>query len=70
MRILIQNILRHRNRGELFCEFALRTELLSFYQVLVLLGRQKSLQPRIGIYFIERGIILFTKETGCDSNSA
>ncbi|MCX5810586.1 MAG: DnaJ domain-containing protein [Proteobacteria bacterium] len=54
----IQNILRHRNRGELFGEFALRTELLSFYQVLVLLGRQKNLQPRIGIYFIERGILL------------
>ncbi|MCX5854650.1 MAG: hypothetical protein NTZ24_08830 [Deltaproteobacteria bacterium] len=54
----IQSILRHRNRGELFGEFALRTGLLSFYQVLVLLGRQKNLQPRIGIYFIERGILL------------
>jgi len=54
----IQNILRQRKRGELFGEFALRTGLLSFYQVLVLLGRQKLLQPRIGNYFIERGILL------------
>ena len=54
----IQNFLRHRYRGELFGEFALRTELLSFYQLLVLLGRQKRLQPRIGEYFIERGILL------------
>jgi len=54
----IQSILRQRRRGELFGEFALRTGLLSFYQVLVLLGRQKILQPRIGNYFIERGILL------------
>ncbi|MFA6412330.1 MAG: DnaJ domain-containing protein [Syntrophales bacterium] len=54
----IQNILRRRRRGELFGEFGLRTGLLSFYQVLVLLGRQKILQPRIGNYFIERGILL------------
>jgi hypothetical protein len=53
----IQGILRQRRRGELFGEFALRTGLLSFYQVLVLLGRQRILQPRIGNYFIERGIL-------------
>jgi hypothetical protein len=53
----IQNILHHRNRGELFGEFALRTGLLSYYQLLVLLGRQKKLQPRIGDYFIEKGIL-------------
>ncbi len=57
----IQNIMRQRKRGELFGEFALRTELLSFYQVLVLLGRQKIIQPRIGNYFIERGILLSKK---------
>lgn len=54
----IQNILRHRQRGELFGEFAQRSGLLSYYQLLVLLGRQKRLQPRIGEYFIERGILL------------
>ncbi len=54
----IQIILRYRHRGELFGEFALRRGLLSFYQLLVLLGRQKRLQPRIGDYFIERGILL------------
>jgi curved DNA-binding protein CbpA len=54
----IQYFLRHRHRGELFGEFALRTGLLSGYQLLVLLGRQKKLQPRIGDYFIERGILL------------
>ncbi|OQB72935.1 MAG: hypothetical protein BWX92_03506 [Deltaproteobacteria bacterium ADurb.Bin135] len=31
------------------------------YQVLVLLGRQKNLQPRIGIYFVERGILTSKK---------
>ncbi len=54
----VQYILRCRDQGELFGEFALRTELLSFLQVLVLTGRQKSLQPRIGDYFIHRGIVL------------
>lgn len=54
----IQKILRHRDRGELFGEFALRTGLINYYQLLVLLGRQKRLQPRIGDYFIERGILL------------
>jgi hypothetical protein len=54
----IQRILRQRKRGELFGEFTQRTGLLSFYQVLVLLGRQRILQPRIGNYFIERGILL------------
>jgi hypothetical protein len=54
----IQNILRQRKHGELFGEFALRTGFLSPYQVLVLLGRQKIRQPRIGNYFIERGILL------------
>lgn len=54
----LQNILRNLPRGELFGEFAQRTGLLSFYQVMVLVGRQKSLQPRIGSYFIDKGIIL------------
>jgi hypothetical protein len=53
----ILDVLRYRHRGELFGEFALRTGLLSHYQLLVLLGRQKRLQPRIGDYFIERGIL-------------
>jgi hypothetical protein len=54
----IQHLLRQRQRGELFGELALRTGVLSSYQVLVLRGRQKSLQPRIGNYFIEQGILL------------
>lgn len=53
----ILDVLRHRHRGELFGEFALRTGLLNSYQILVLLGRQRRLQPRIGDYFIERGIL-------------
>jgi hypothetical protein len=53
----IKNIMRQRQKGELFGEFALRTGLLSSYQLLVLLGRQKLLQPRIGDYFIEKGIL-------------
>jgi hypothetical protein len=54
----ICRILYHRSRGELFGEFALRRGMLSYYQILVLLGRQKRLQPRIGDYFIEKGILL------------
>jgi len=54
----ICRILHYRSRGELFGEFALRRGMLSYYQILVLLGRQKRLQPRIGDYFIERGILL------------
>lgn len=57
----IKHILRNRRHGELFGEFAQRTGLLSFYQLLVLVGRQKSLQPRIGSYFIERGILTTRK---------
>jgi hypothetical protein len=57
----IKNILRNRRCGELFGEFARRTGLLSFYQLLVLLGRQRSLQPRIGGYFIERRILTARK---------
>jgi hypothetical protein len=53
----ISSILYHRHRGELFGEFALRRGMLTYYQVLVLLGRQKRLQPRIGEFFIERGIL-------------
>ncbi|MDI9570131.1 MAG: DnaJ domain-containing protein [Pseudomonadota bacterium] len=53
----IHHILRYRKRGELFGEYALRSGMLSFYQVLVLLGRQKSLQPRIGEYFVGQGIV-------------
>jgi hypothetical protein len=53
----IQNYFRYRRQGELFGEFGVRTGLLSFFQLLVLLGRQKRLQPRIGDYFIERGIV-------------
>jgi hypothetical protein len=54
----IENFMRFRRPGELFGEFALRKGWLNFYQILVLLGRQKRIQPRIGDYFIERGILL------------
>jgi hypothetical protein len=53
----ITKIMSYRQKGELFGEAALRTGLLSSYQLLVLLGRQKLLQPRIGDYFIEKGIL-------------
>jgi hypothetical protein len=53
----IQNILLQRQQGERFGDSALRAEMLSSYQLLVLLGRQRLLQPRIGSYFIERNIL-------------
>lgn len=57
----IKNVMHQRQKGELFGESALRTGLLTSYQLLVLLGRQKLLQPRIGDYFIEKGILSSNK---------
>jgi hypothetical protein len=53
----IIDILRGRRYGEKFGECALRCGYISKYQLALLLNRQKTIQPQIGKYFIEQGII-------------
>jgi hypothetical protein len=53
----IMKILSQRKPGEKFGECALRRGYLNRYQLTLLLGRQGLLQPRIGLYFVEQGIL-------------
>ena len=53
----ISDVLRNRRHGEKFGECALRRGYISNYQLLLLLNRQKLLQPQIGQYFVEEKII-------------
>jgi hypothetical protein len=53
----IRAILSRRRPGEKFGECALRCGYISPYQLSLLLGRQRMLQPRIGNFFIDRRII-------------
>lgn len=50
-------ILTRRRPGEKFGECALRCGYISSYQLSLLLGRQRMLQPKIGNFFIDRRII-------------
>ena len=53
----IIDILQERQYGEKFGECALRCGYISKYQLVLLLDRQRMLQPQIGKYFIEEGFI-------------
>jgi hypothetical protein len=53
----IIDVLQERHYGEKFGECALRCGYLSKYQLMLLLDRQKILQPQIGKYFIGEGFI-------------
>jgi hypothetical protein len=53
----IRDILSCRENGERFGESAKRYGFLESYQIITLLGRQRILQPRIGEYFISRGML-------------
>lgn len=53
----INDVLRNRRQGEKFGECALRRGYLSSYQLMLLLNRQKMVQPQIGRYFVEEKII-------------
>jgi hypothetical protein len=50
-------ILRSRRSGEKFGECALRGGYISRYQLSLLLQRQRAIQPQIGAYFMEQGMI-------------
>jgi hypothetical protein len=53
----ILDVLRSRRFGEKFGECALRRGYISRYQLSLLLDRQKNIQPQIGGYFIEQGML-------------
>lgn len=53
----IQEILSTRMQREKFCDAAERLGYLAPSQTLILLGRQRVIQPRLGQYFIEKGIL-------------
>jgi hypothetical protein len=52
----IRAILSTRIPREKFCGAAERLGYLAPYQTITLLGRQRVLQPRLGQYFIEKGL--------------
>ena len=53
----VLEIIRRRKYGEKFGECALRLGLLSKYQLLSILDKQRMAQPQIGKYFIEEKIL-------------
>jgi hypothetical protein len=53
----ILKILSQRKPSEKFGECALRRGYLNRYQLTLLLGRQRLLQPRIGLYFVKQSIL-------------
>lgn len=50
-------VLRSRRYGEKFGECAMRCGYISKFQLSLLLERQRAIQPQIGKYFLEKGMI-------------
>ncbi|NTW76208.1 MAG: J domain-containing protein [Syntrophaceae bacterium] len=50
-------VLRSRRYGEKFGECALRCGYISKFQLSLLLERQRAIQPQIGKYFVEQGML-------------
>ena len=53
----VRSIIALRRAGEKFCACALRCGYISGYQRDILLARQKMLQPKIGRFFVDNGIV-------------
>ena len=53
----VRDVIHQRLKGEKFGECALRRGHISKYKLVLLLDRQRNLQPQIGNYFIEKKII-------------
>jgi curved DNA-binding protein CbpA len=53
----IQTILKERSYKDNFGEYALRNGFITKFQRLAIVGKQRKLQPLIGRYFIEQGIL-------------
>jgi hypothetical protein len=56
----IRRILTERSYKDKFGEYALRNGFITHYEFLAIIGRQKKLQPPIGEYFIQQGILVNT----------
>ncbi len=50
-------ILRQKGTAEMFCDHAVRMGMMSGFQRLAVLAKQRRLQRPIGAYFVERGIL-------------
>jgi curved DNA-binding protein CbpA len=57
----IRRILTERNYKEQFGDYALRNGFITHFEHLAIIGRQKKLQPPIGEYFIQKGILAGTE---------
>jgi hypothetical protein len=53
----VWDVIQERHKGEKFGECAVRRGHISKYKLVLLLDRQRMLQPKIGGYFIENDII-------------
>lgn len=53
----ILEVLREKDRGELFCAYAVRKGMMTPFQRLAVVGRQRVMQKPIGNYFIQQGIL-------------
>jgi hypothetical protein len=53
----VASILRQKTTAEMFCDHAVRVGLMSGFQRLAVLAKQRRLQKPIGAYFVERGIL-------------
>jgi hypothetical protein len=53
----VRDVIKQRHRGEKFGECAVRRGYISKYKLVLLLDRQRMLQPKIGNYFIENDIM-------------
>jgi curved DNA-binding protein CbpA len=57
----IKKILTERNYKEHFGEYALRNGFITHFEHLAIIGRQRKLQPPIGEYFIQHGVLANTE---------
>lgn len=53
----LQVVIRSRRTGELFGECAVRTGFINPFWLRVILHRQGQLQPRLGAFFLSRGLV-------------
>jgi hypothetical protein len=53
----VQRILKERNYKDHFGEYAHRNGYITKFQHLAIVGKQKNMQPPIGRYFIQQGLL-------------
>ncbi|MGR3292787.1 MAG: J domain-containing protein [Candidatus Scalindua sp.] len=56
----IRRIMTERSYKDKFGEYALRNGFITHFEHLAIIGRQKKLQPPIGEYFIQQGLLANT----------